>query len=219
MAEANHFMPFVRAHRRVFVCIYGAIAAYSLPLYSSFTWLPVAIPRIFGTEPSAVGMHMGIATAIATIVGLMLPALGGGVLRREVILPPIQMARVFLIVAILPLLLLLVARAPWQIYTAAGGQLALALATGVLVPGLLQKISPPGLRSRTFAILGIVGALAQGLSPVLVGAVSGLIAGRRGILEAIVIVGLPGWLIAALLISLAREPFIATVTHVDAMRA
>jgi hypothetical protein len=172
------------------------------------------MPRIFGTAPSTIGVQMGISTAIATIVGLMLPAFGSRVLRRDVTLRPLHMARLFLIVAMLPLLLLLVARAPWQIYAAAGGQLALALATGVLMPGLLQQISPPGLRSRTFAILGIVGALAQGLSPVLVGAVSGLIEGPRGILAAIVIVGLPGWLIAALLISLAHGPFIATVTVV-----
>lgn len=213
-AELEHVLPFMRMHWRVFACIYGAITAYSLPLNSSFVWLPVAVPRIFGTDPSAVGMQLGITVAVGTIVGLMLPPLGTRILRREGVLSPLSLGRIFTILAILPTLFLMFASTAWQLYAAAGAQLVFGLATGALMPGVLQQIAPPALRSRLIAVLGIVTALATGFSPVLVGAVSGLIEGPRGILSAIMIVGLPGWLIGVLLFTLARRPFLVTVAAV-----
>ncbi len=214
-SDMHQFLPFMRTHWPVFACVYGTIVAYSVPMNSSFSWLPVAMPRIFGTTSSAVGIQMGIAAAVATIVGLIMPAVGNRWLRGDPRINPIRMARLFMLTAAVPALLLSFASTPAQIYVAAGVQLTFGLAAGALMPGLLQQISPPGLRSRLLAILGIVGAISQGLAPVLVGAVSGQFTGPRGILTAIVVVGLPCWLIGALLISRARRYFIATALVVS----
>lgn len=209
-AEVERLLPFMRAHWPVFACVYGAIAAYSLPMNSAFSWLPIAVPRIFGTPSSEVGLQMGIAAAVATIIGLLLPAVGTRLMRGDALLKPFALARLFMVVAALPTLLLAFATTPAQIYVAAGTQLTFGLGAGALMPGLLQQISPPRLRSRLISILGIVTAIVQGLSPVLVGAVSGQFPGRRGIITALVIVGLPCWVGGVLLMSRARRHFAAT---------
>ncbi len=213
-ADLYQVLPFLRTHWRTLVCIYGAITAYTLPLNTGFTWLPVLMPRIFGVEPSTIGMQLGITVAIGTIVGLILPVLGSRLLRHDAALSSLRLGRLFMILAVVPTLLQLFASAPWQVYAATGMQLVFGLATGALMPGMLQQIAPPALRARLISILGIVGALASGAAPILVGAVSDLLAAPRGILTAIVIVSVPGWLIAALLLTLARRPFLATAAAV-----
>jgi MFS family permease len=213
-AELEQFLPFVRSHWRAIACIYGAIAAYSLPLNSSFTWLPIAMPRIFGIESSAVGMQLGGAVAVGIFVGLILPPLGARLMPGISPLKPLHLARLFMIAALLPTALMLVAATPWQIYTATAAQYALGLGTGALMPGVIQQIAPAGLRSRLLAILGIVSGISTGLAPILVGAASGLMPGSRGIIAAITEVALPGWVIAIVSISLAQKPFLVTAAEV-----
>ena len=207
-------VPFLRAHWQAFACTYGAVAAYGLPLATVFTWLPILMPRMFGTASSTVGMQLGTILAIATMVGLVLPGLASRALKHDGILKPLHLSRMFVIVAILPALLGLIATAPWQIYVVAGTQLALGMATGALMPGVIQQISPPALRSRLLAIFAIVVVLPQGLSPLMVGALSGSIPGTRGLLLAITIVGLPGWILAVVLFSLARRYVVPTAAVV-----
>ncbi len=207
-------IPFVRDNWKTLACILGAIAAYSLPLNSTFIWLPLAMPRIFGTDPASVGVQMAIALALGTIAGLILPPLANKILGKTSPLRPLQLARAFLACAILPTLCLLNPTAPWQVYAAAGCQVMLGLATAALMPGILQQIAPKPMRARILAMLGIVSGISTGLSPLLVGAVSGQIDGARGIMTAIVIVGLPGWVIGFALLTAARRPFLSTIAAV-----
>lgn len=216
-ADADEVLPFIRAHWRAFACIYGAIFFYTLPLNAAFSWLPVALPRIFtGMEAASIGMQMGIAVGVGSIVGLVLPAACTAILRGNSAVRPIVLARAFMIAASVPTLFLPMAAAPWHVYAVIGTQLAFMLATGALMPGVLQLLSPPRLRSRLISVLGICTGVATGLAPMFVGALSGLLDPRNGLLTAMVIVGLPGWLAAALLISLARRPFLATIAIVGA---
>jgi MFS family permease len=213
-ADLHRVFPFLRVHWRTLACIFGAITAYGLPLNSAFIWLPIAMPRIFGVDPADVGMQLGATVAIGTVIGLILPALGTRLLRNDPLLSPLRLGRVFLALAILPTAFLLVASSPWQIYAAASAQLMLGLATGALMPGVLQQVTPPAMRSRVISIMGIVTAIGTGVSPVLVGAVSGFIDGPRGILTAIVIVGVPGWVLGTLFLTLARRHFLTTVATI-----
>src|SRR3546814_2924913 len=80
-----------------------------------------------------------------------------------------------------------------------------------LMPGVLQSLAPPALRSRVLALLGIVNALALAASPLAIGAISGLIAGPRGMLLAITIVSLPSLIASAVLLGLAPKPYAATL--------
>lgn len=218
-ADAPHsaplqLFPFLRDHWPAFACLYGTMAAYGLALNCSFSWMPVAIPRVFGTASSTVGVQMGIAIGISTLIGLLLPPIGSRLLSGEASLKSLRLGRAQMAVAIAPTLFMLAASSPWQVYTAAGVQMALGLATAALMPGLIQQISPPQFRSRLLALLGVCTAVTQGAAPVLVGSVSDLLGGDRGILIAIVMVALPGWAAATLLLSIARRPFLATTAAI-----
>lgn len=216
-AEIGKMLPFLRAHWRTIACIYGAIFVYGMPLGGALSWLPVAMPRAFeAVETSSVGIQMGIAIGIGSIIGLIMPAVGIKLLGGDADLKPLRLARVFLAVASLPMLFLLVAWEPWQIYAAAGVQLACLLATGALMPGVLQNLAPPDLRSRMLSLLGICGAISGGLAPMLVGALSGLLDAHRGLFTAMVIVGVPAWLLAATLMSMARRPYAGMIATLRA---
>jgi MFS family permease len=215
--KADPFFPFLRENWRMFSCLCVAMAGYGLPLASAFTWLPIAMPRIFGTKPETIGLSLGIAVGVATVVGLALPAVSGKLLRRDLAVNPMAAACVFAGLGFLPTLLMLFASAPWQIYTAAGAQMALALATAALMPGVLQQIVPTRMLSRLMALQAITTVVPQGLAPILIGAVSGMIAGPRGILTAVVLISLPGWLIAAYFMWRAERRFAATVASAKAL--
>jgi MFS family permease len=214
--EAEPFLPFIREHWKVFACLCGAMAAYGIPMGSAFTWLPVIMPRVFKTDVTQIGVQLGIALGSATLVGLLLPALFGRFMGRASPVKPLRMAAIFLIAGISPTVMMLVAWAPWQVYVAAAAQMALVLAAAALIPGMLQQISPPRLRSRLLAMQSIVTVLPQGLSPLLVGVVSGMIPGRRGLLTAVGLVSLPGWILAAFLMWRARHSFLTTAAQVKA---
>ncbi|MGL3821767.1 MFS transporter [Sphingopyxis sp. R3-92] len=211
----DKIVPFLREHWRTIACIYGAIFAYSLPLGAVGAWLPVAMPRAFeGIDASSVGVQLGIAMGIGSITGLIMAPIGIKLLRGDPDLKPLRTARFYLTVAILPTFLILFALEPWQIYAAVGVQVALLLATGALMPGVLQQLSPPHLRSRLLSLLGIAAAISGGLAPMMVGAMSGLLDPNRGLITAMVIVGLPAWIVAAILMSMARRPLIKTIAAI-----
>lgn len=206
------FVPFLLGHWRTLLSVYGAILLYGLPLGASLAWLPVAMPRAFpAINASSVGMQMGIALAIGSLIGLTMPALGLRILSGNPDLKPFRMARAFLFTASIPTLGMLFAWQPWQIYVSVGIQIALLLGTGALMPGVLQQLSPPSLRSRLLSILGICSAIASGLAPMLVGMMSGWLDHGRGLLTAMVIIGVPAWIAGALFMTLASRPFLATV--------
>lgn len=210
--DFDKLLPFLREHWRTIACIYGAIFAYGFPLGAVGAWLPVAMPRAFeGIDASSVGVQLGIAMGIGSIIGLIMAPLGMKILGGDPDLKPMRMARFCLTVASLPTLSILFASEPWQIYAAVGAQIALLLATGALMPGVLQQLSPPHLRSRLLSLLGICGAIAGGLAPMIVGAMSSMLDAERGLLTAMVIIGLPAWIAAAILMSMARRPFTATL--------
>jgi hypothetical protein len=170
-----------------------------------------------GVRPADVGMQLGVAIAVGSIIGLTVPPLGIKLLVGEPTIKPLRLARMLLTAAILPCFLTLFAWLPWHFYALLGAQLVALLGTGSLMPGVLQQLSPPALRSRLISVLGMCGAVASGLSPMLVGALSGSFDAKRGLITAIVIVSLPAWSIAALLMSLSRRHVAATIALLKPM--
>lgn len=210
--KLNQLAPFLREHWRPFACIYGAIVAYTMPLTAAFAWLPITLPRMFAeVQPSQIGMHMGIAIGIGSLFGLALPPLGLRLLGGDPATKPLRLSRMLLASAIVPAVFMFFVSAPWQLYVLLGVQLVAMLASGALMPGLLQQLSPPALRSRLLSILGICSAVAGGVSPMIVGAMSGALDPQRGLITAIVIVSLPAWTAAALLMSVAQRPAARTI--------
>lgn len=219
-AGLDQFLPYIRMHWRAVACVYAAIASYGLVSGAGLTWLPVALPRIFpGIEISALGIQMGICVAVGTLSGLALPAVGTRLVRGDPTLRPLVLARAFLIAAIPPTLFLPFAWAPWQIFVAIGIQLAIVIGTAALMPGLLQQLSPPGLRSRILSILGIISSVTAGLSPLLVGILSEQFDWPAGVMFAVAVVGLAGAALGTLLLTLAPRHFLATVAALKAAEA
>lgn len=205
------FLPYARAHWRTLACIFGSIFSTAVAMQSCLIWFPLALPRAFAIDPATVGVGLGTAITAATLLGIFLPPLALGLGRRGAAREPIALARIFIWITPLPALFLPFATSPFQAYAIAAIIGAMGVAASSLMPGLLQDLAPPQLRSRVLAILGITNGLALAVSPIAIGTISSLIAGPRGILQAITIVSLPALLASAVLISLAPRPYAATV--------
>lgn len=208
------FLPYARAHAATLACIFGSIFAMAVAMTAVLSWFPLALPRAFGIDPATVGVGLGTAVTIATLIGVFLPGIALRLGQRMAGWSPLRAASLFIWIAPLPAALLPLATSPFQAYSIAALQGAMGIAGSALMPGIIQDLAPPHLRSRVLALLGIVNALALAVSPLAVGTISGLISGPRGMLYSIAIVSVPSLILAAILISFAPRPFAVTVRAV-----
>jgi MFS family permease len=209
-AAATDFLPFVRLHRRTFAYVFGGIAGYCLPLSAAYGWLPVAVFRAFGLPPAAAGVQMGGAMGIASILGVAMPTAALRFFKGEPITRALRLGRILIMLAVVPTLLLPWATSAAVVFAAAAAQLSLCIGVAALMPGVVQDISPPALRSRILSLVGIVLALGHALSPLLVGAISGAVGGSRSVLFALAAVGVAGICVTILCFTLALEPLVRT---------
>lgn len=208
---SRDFLPYARAHWRTLACFFGSIFAMAVAMTSGVMWFPIALPRAFGIDPATVGVGLGTAITVATLVGVLLAPALLRLRRGDPELDPLRVAAIFVALTPLPAALLPFTTSPLQAYLVAGVQGALGIAASSLMPGVLQNLAPPPLRSRVLALLGIVNALALAASPLAIGGLSGLIDGPRGMLQAIAVVSLPTLILSALLMMLAPAPYAATL--------
>jgi MFS family permease len=213
-AAALGFVPYAKTHWRTLTTVFGSMFAMAVAMTSGLIWFPIALPRAFGIGPATVGVGLGTAITAATLIGVFLPGIGLKLGQRAGGLPPIKVASFFVWWTPLPALFLPFVTSPLQAYIVAALQGAMGIAGSALMPGVIQDLAPPPLRSRILALLGIVNALAAAASPLAIGLISGQIAGSRGMLTSIAIVSIPSLLAAAVLISLAQRPYAATVQTV-----
>jgi MFS family permease len=210
-AAPSDFLPYVAAHWRALASVYGSIFAMGVAMQAGLIWFPLALPRVFGIDPNSVGVSLGAVVMIAALVGVALPPLALWLRRRAVDRQPLGIASIFVWIAPLPAVLLPFVTSPFQAYLIAAAQGAMGVAVSSLMPGVLQDLAPGHLRSRILAILGIANAFALAVSPMAIGLLSTLITGPRGLLQAIAIVTVPSLVASAVLISLARRPYAATI--------
>ena len=210
-AGQRDFIPYATAHWRALTCIFGSIFAMAVAMTSGLMWFPLALPRAFGIDPATVGVGLGTAIMIATVVGVLLAPLTLRLRRADAALDPVKVAAIFVALTPLPAALLPFATSAFQAYAIAAVQGGLGIAASSLMPGVLQNLAPPHLRSRVLALLGIVNALALAASPLAIGWISGLIEGPRGMLYAITIVSLPALVASAVLMAFAPGPYASTL--------
>jgi MFS family permease len=208
------FLPYAKTHWRTLVCLFGSIFATAVAMTSCLIWFPLALPRAFGIDPTTVGVGLGTVITIATLIGIFLPPIALKIGRGVANLEPIRLARIFILMAPLPALFLPFAASPFQAYVIAAILGATGVAASSLMPGLLQDLAPPHLRSRVLAILGITNGLALAVSPIAIGTMSSLITGPHGMLQAIAIVCVPALIGSAILISLAPRHYAATIRSI-----
>jgi MFS family permease len=210
-ATARDFIPYAAAHWRTLAAIFGSIFAMAIAMTAGLMWFPLALPRAFGIDPATVGVGLGTAITVATLAGVVLAPLTLRLRRADTPLEPVRVAALFVALTPLPAALLPFTTSAFHAYAIAAVQGALGIAASSLMPGVLQNLAPPHLRSRVLALLGIVNALALAASPLAIGWISGLVAGPRGMLYAITIVSLPSLVASAVLMAFAPGPYAATL--------
>jgi MFS family permease len=154
-------------------------------------WLPVAAMRQFGATPAQVGAALGTATFVSAGIGLVLTVYGMRWLTRRfgVRVPVIALAASFALggaaIALLPL-----ATSTDTLFLLYGVHLTAVMMGIMAYPTALQDVAPAVLRSRIFAISGVLGIALPSAAPPIVGALSDLIKHRPdGLLLVTVAVG------------------------------
>jgi len=213
---------YARAHLRCMVGVFGGSGLAGLGLAASGNWLPIIATRSFGAPAGAVGQGMGAAYLLGTAAGATLGALGVRLLGRRLGLAlPLRVIAVGSAVAALAAALMPLALSVNSLYLLFGVQVTALIAGSVLLPTLLQDMTPAVLRSRLIAIGSVVTVLLSALSPVLVGALSDLLsASPQGLLMAVAGVGALAFALAALLMKSTEQAFVQTVQtiHPDLVR-
>lgn len=205
--------PYGRAHWRTMATVFGGSGMATLGLAAGSMWLPIIAARHFGAATTEVGRGVGLAYLLGTSVGALAGAAGvkllGGRLGPAL---PVRVVGVGTTVAAVAAAAMPMAPDAASLYALFGVQVAALIAGSVLMPTLLQDMSPEALRSRVIAVGTALSVLLSALSPVLVGAVSDLLqATPAGLLAAAAGVGALAFALAAGLMFAAERPYVRTV--------
>lgn len=207
---------YCRDHGRTMVCVFGGSGLLALAIAACANWAPVVAAREFGATAAEAGQGIGMAYLLGTGAGAVLGAAGVSLLRRRVgLATPIRVITIGSVLAALASLLMLAVHSAAGLYLLFGIQVAALIAGSVLVPTLLQDMTPAALRSRLIAIGTGVTVGLSALSPVLVGALSDLLqASAQGLLTAMAGVGAAAFALAAGVMQIAETPFVQTVEEI-----
>jgi predicted MFS family arabinose efflux permease len=172
-APVTSFRPALRLlQKRSFIAILGASACIGIGGYSLTTFGPAFLMRVHGMSMANVGVHYGVATGAAGIVGV---ALTGIIADRLSARDP---RWILWVVAIMIAILLPFSYAAffvsnhWLALTSMA--LATVLATAYLAPvvAAIQRLAPTELRATASAMLFFCTALMGGVGPLVTGMIS-----------------------------------------------
>lgn len=192
-------------------CLAFSTGVMSLIVVSA--WAPVYVIRALGAPAGEVGVRFGAVYGIGSAVGVTLAFVASRLLVPRIgVIAPIRLFQASLLTSLIPMLLLLMIRHPWQAYGLLGIQITITMIGVALTPTVWQDISPGRLRGRIIALAGVVTVLIQYSGPLLVGALSDALSNHsRGLLWAIVIVAVTSTSTAAALLWLNDRAFHRTL--------
>src|SRR3546814_16395172 len=84
------FVPYARSQWRTLAYFFSVVLVINIPLSSSLTWFPLALPRAFGIDPATVGIALGTAITVATLIGVFLPGIVLQLWRRPATEKPLR---------------------------------------------------------------------------------------------------------------------------------
>ncbi|QPF72367.1 MFS transporter [Roseateles sp. DAIF2] len=208
--------PFLRAHRRTMLGMFGGSGLAGLGVAASGNWVPVVATRIFGESAAQVGNGVGSAYLLGTGAGAAIGMACVKLLGRRVGLAlPVRVVVIGSALSVLASLAMLLTQNATGLYLLFGLQVATLIAGSVLAPTMLQDMSPAALRSRVIAIGSALTVGLSALSPVLVGAWSDrLTTHPHGLLIAMAGVGAAAFALAALAMVWAEPHFARTVAAI-----
>src|SRR3546814_17800468 len=91
---------------RTLAYFFAVVLVINIPLSSSLTWFPLALPRAFGIDPATVGIALGTAITVATLIGVFLPGIVLKLWRRPAQEKPLRAVAIFTALAAVPTLFL-----------------------------------------------------------------------------------------------------------------
>lgn len=207
---------YFKAHGRTMLCVFGGSGLMALGIAASVNWAPIVAARVYGASAAEVGQGIGLSYLLGTAAGAVLGAAGVKLLRRRAgLATPVRVVAVGAVLAALSSLLMPFADSANGLYLLFGMQVVALIAGSVLMPTLLQDMTPAPLRSRLIALGTGVTVGLSALSPVLVGALSDLLHGSaQGLVMSMAGVGAAAFALSAVVMRAAEKPFVQTVEQV-----
>lgn len=180
-AKAPPIWPFLRDNWRMQVGFFSAMGAGTLGLTGTAVFIPVIAARDFGQTPAQAGAWIAMLGIISGVLGFsagMLvvrwlgPKFGAGF---EMML--VSAAALGGSLASIPIAF---AGSVEQLYGFWCLQITVLTLLSMVLPTVMQNMSPPALRARLFALISMFQLVAGGIAPVIVGAFSDALTGTVG---------------------------------------
>ena len=217
-AKAHPFalVPFLRGNARTVMSVFVGIGMANLGIAALAAWAPVIAVRSFVATPQTVGQGIGAGYIVGTVAGALVGGAGMRWLRpRMGLATPLRVIASGLVLSAAVSALLVLATSALHVYLLFGLQVAFLISATVVIPTMLQDMSPLSLRTRVIALATMVGVLLSASSPILVGLVSDLLhRPEDGLALAVAGVAASSLLLGALLIRSAEGSFVRSVTSV-----
>jgi MFS family permease len=212
---------YLRRHADVQLAFFVAIAFGTFGLASIGTWVPVIAARDYGQSPEQAGAWLG---AMSFITGVMGFGVGTLVMRRlqprfDARLPMLAQATIALAAAGCSLLIGLATNVE-QLYGFWGLQSTFLMVEAMIMPTVLQNMTPPHLRARLFAVLSLFELVAGGVSPVAVGVLSDSLKGHpHSLMTSAVALSFIGLVVCGAILWRTAKAYAPLVEAVEAVAA
>ena len=217
-AQPSALIPYLRGNARTVASVFVGIGMANLGIAALGAWAPVIAVRSFGATPQTVGQGIGIGYIAGTVAGALVGGAGIRWLRPRLgQATPLRVIAIGLVLSAAVSAMLVVAKSALHVYLLFGLQVAFLISATVVIPTILQDMSPLSLRTRVIALATMVGVLLSASSPILVGLVSDLLhRPADGLALAVAGVAASSLLLGAGLIRSAERSFVRSIADVAA---
>lgn len=220
-AEGSHSEASLLAHMyRYRLAMAGFFGGWGLMLFglaAVLSWVGVIAMRVHHVDPATVGRTLGIVIAMGTLAGVLLGLAASRSLAKMA--SPIAAMRVMWICGIgaaWSSAALLFTSSLTGLLVATGCMFSMFMAGATLAPTLSQDLTPPKFRSRVIATGAMVMLLGKSLSPLVVGILSDVLAGRPdGLAIAVGSVSAFAFLTGSLVLWRAEKPVSRAVDEIS----
>lgn len=216
-ASVGQTLQYIGTHRGAFFLHSIGFGMLALVGYAAMGWVPTFFERVHGWARPETAQWYGIAILTAGSAGIVCGGRLGDALRNAGRPDGAMLTCVISAASALPLALVfpLVANGVLCMFLVGVMTFATSLASGV-APTVIQQMMPPAMRGQASAIyLFIVNLIAMGIGPTSVGLLNSKVFGDANIGHSLVVVGVTGCLLSAVLLSLGRSPFRRAAAEVE----
>jgi Major Facilitator Superfamily len=215
--ELISFGDYLRAHWHTLACLVSGAGLASVGLSAVGSWIPIVAARQFGVQPAQLGQGIGLAVMAGTIVGGALGVNAMRIARRRVgLAAPVRVLTLGYCAAALISVALLFVRSSTDVFVLLGVLLVPLICGAVVLPNVLQEVSPSHLRGRVIGLLAMGGLPFAVLGPLAIGVISDAVKHiPNGLAMAIVAAMMTGCLLGAALLRFTEAAFVRLIKIVN----